>query len=554
MSRQSIKQFIANHDTPKGISEKFVQNRFPSVYTDILDETSFLVNPTFPQRLAALRLDVTEHLACGICGKPSKINLQAKIGGMFNAYCSVQCRAQRPNKDAGSKAMQARLKDPEVMKQREAKKKQTNLERYGVENVSHAPGIAQKISDIRKANPLTGDALASREEKRLATIQEKYGVDHITQVPSVQQNMRLGKESEEYKIRFAEIQKVILDGSLERFMVFLKENKPEFSLIESTWNGVSQPALFHCNIHDLDFSIKPNWIVNGNRACPGCQKAKFSMIEKEVSDWLEGYSIEKNTRILDGQEIDIYIPDRKLGIEINGVYWHHDGRKNKTDQYHLKKTLKAQELGITLLHFWDTEIYEKPEIVKSMILSRIGVNQRIYARKTIVKNVAADEARQFLLKNHIQGAGVLGKDRYGLYLDDELVCLMTFLTPRFNKNFSHELYRFCNKLGFTVIGGASKLLSHARKSGIDNIITYANRRFSDGNLYKMLGFEAMGSSVPNYEYVKGSKVVGRLAAQKHKLPELLGNSYNSEMSESENMFIAGFNKIFDCGNLVFGMK
>ena len=71
-------------------------------------------------------------------------------------------------------------------------------------------------------------------------------------------------------------------------------------------------------------------------------------------------------------------------------------------------------------------------------------------------------------------------------------------------------------------------------------------------MYRQLGFDLLKVSDPNYWYVRGDEVLSRYQAQKHKLPQLLGSSFDPELSESENMQQAGFERIYDCGNLVFG--
>ncbi len=92
------------------------------------------------------------------------------------------------------------------------------------------------------------------------------------------------------------------------------------------------------------------------------------------------------------------------------------------------------------------------------------------------------ESKIFLDENHIQG-NCISKYRYGLYYNNELISLMTFGKSRFKDEF--ELLRFCNKLGYNVVGGASKLFFHFLKDHeeIKEVISYADRRWSVGNLY-----------------------------------------------------------------------
>ena len=139
-----------------------------------------------------------------------------------------------------------------------------------------------------------------------------------------------------------------------------------------------------------------------------------------------------------------------------------------------------------------------------MINSKLGLTEnKIYARKCIIKEVDNNIAKQFLDSNHLQEGKYIGKIRLGLYYNDILVSIMTFAKPRFNKNYDYELIRFCNLIDTNVIGAASKLLSYFRKTYKGSIISYANRRFSNGKLYETLGFNLLNETEPNYFYIDG---------------------------------------------------
>ena len=146
----------------------------------------------------------------------------------------------------------------------------------------------------------------------------------------------------------------------------------------------------------------------------------------------------------------------------------------------------------------------------------------------------------------------ISKLRYGLFYKDELVSLITFSKPRFTTKYDYELVRFASKKGFQIIGGCSKLLKFFEKNNKNKtLISYADRRYSNGKLYFALGFHLIGKSSPNYWWVKKDIKLSRYQCQKHKLDKLLGSNFNSENSEAENMKNNNYNKIFDCGNLVF---
>lgn len=143
------------------------------------------------------------------------------------------------------------------------------------------------------------------------------------------------------------------------------------------------------------------------------------------------------------------------------------------------------------------------------------------------------------------------KINLGLFYNDELVEVMTFDESRFNKNYEYELIRLCTLKYCSVIGGASKLFKYF----LDNydpksIISYANRRFSKGSIYKTLGFEFVENTKPNYFYFKDLKLLSRHNFQKHKLKEKL-EFFDPSLSENVNMMLNGYRIIYDCGNMKF---
>ena len=260
-------------------------------------------------------------------------------------------------------------------------------------------------------------------------------------------------------------------------------------------------------------------------------------------------------------ELDIYSEINNLAIEYDGLMFHSFGKSkysmfnnsgSEDRKKHLVKTQKCEELGVQLFHIFENEWLDKPEIWKSVINSKLGNSERVYARKCVVTELTSSEAREFCETNHLQGS-TNASVRLGLKLDNELVMVMTFGKARFSKKYEYELIRCCSKLGFTIVGGASKLLSYFEKNNKPkSLISYANRRWSLGNVYEKLGFELSHISEPNYFYFKpGSmKLESRNSFQKHKLEARLG-FYSSELTETENMFNNGYRRIWDCGNKVY---
>ena len=319
-----------------------------------------------------------------------------------------------------------------------------------------------------------------------------------------------------------------------------------------TFINMNTPIDVICNVHGL-VSQTPIYHLN-NFGCKKCSNST-SLLEIEITTFLNSLNIkyEQNNRsILNGKEIDIYIPSKKIGIEINGLYWHSELYKDK--KYHLNKTNLANDNGVQLIHLFEDEWLHKKEIVKSRLKNILGVTKNVYyGRKCKIREVNKNDASSFLNDNHIQG-NCVDKYRYGLYYNDELVSLMTFGKRKILNNDIVELIRFCNKIDVSVVGGASKLLKHFKKlNDYSEIISYADRRWSNGNLYEKLGFNLISITPPNYYYYNENLKIRetRFKYQKHKLVKL---GYDKKLTESEITNKIGLYKIYDSGNLKYLLK
>ena len=257
----------------------------------------------------------------------------------------------------------------------------------------------------------------------------------------------------------------------------------------------------------------------------------------------------------DPKEIDIYLPDLKLAFEFNGVYWHNE--INKPNNYHLEKTELCEKMGIHLIHIYEDDWVYKQEIIKSRILNLIGKNiNKIYARKCEIKEVENSLVREFLITNHLQGF-VGSQVKLGLFYNDELVSLMTFGKLRKSmgtksKENVYEMLRFCNKLNTSVIGGADRLFKYFVNTYKPiEVISYADRSWSQGDLYKKLGFASIGKTQSNYYYVVDGIREYRFNYRKDKL---IREGYDTNKTEHQIMLERDIYRIYDSGCLKFLWK
>jgi len=321
----------------------------------------------------------------------------------------------------------------------------------------------------------------------------------------------------------------------------------------SEYVGNKALVLHKCTVCNHEWKARPNNVLSKDSGCPNCAlAASTSRGEKELLEFIHstytGWIIENDRTILDGKELDIVLPDLGIAFEYNGVYWHNSDNVGK--YYHINKTNSCfNNSGYTLIHVFEDMWENKKDILKSRIRSLFGITTKIYARNCEVREIAFPY--DFLEENHLQGAGTTSSINLGLYYLDELVAVMTFSTPRFTKGYKYELIRFCSLLDITVVGGASKLLKYFKSTYPGNIISYSNKTWSNGNLYKQLGFTYLRTSEPNYRYYKGIKSLSRMSCQKYKLVE---QGFDPNLTEEQIMKDRGYFKVYDAGNDVWGLE
>jgi len=346
--------------------------------------------------------------------------------------------------------------------------------------------------------------------------------------------------------------------------------KDEYTLLEP-YNGVNNDILIKHNTCGTEYKIKLyNFLKENGTRCPKCSILKNSSYEMEIIDYIKTFylgEIIQNYKLNNNQEIDIFLPELKIGIEFDGLYWHSE-EKRKDKNYHLNKTNLANSVKIRLIHIFEDEWLYKRDIVKSKIrhILKYNTGEKIYARKCIIKEITVKEKNNFLEKNHIQGADK-SLIKLGLFYKNFLVSVMTFGKARSalgskksknNKKIIFELIRFANDINYIVIGSFNKILSYFKKNyQFNKIISYADKRWStDSNLYTSSGFFKTHDSLPNYWYFySGSKIrEHRYSYRKNILKKKFPDIYSDKKTEMTIMLEAGYYKIWDCGNFVYELK
>lgn len=527
--------FVTDNKSGYKTKEAHLLNKYPEIHKKIIDfcDNEFLKNLPFKQKIWHFINNEKENKKCGECG--TDLNFKRSLREGYGEFCSITCTNQNKN--------------------RIEKIKLTNKERYGGNSPIHSNDIKNKIKTTNKErygveNPF----------QRLDLVEEgfirNHGVNHVSQVDGVTEKIKLTNIEKYGKPTILSTPMVLSKTHETRREYFLeKYNNHEFNTYTgNTLNVVCLECGGDYTINRNSFRYRVSINVNPCTICNPINDTS-SLQEKELQKIIMGFVGEDkcvlNDRdIISPKEVDIFIPNKNLAIEYNGVYWHNELFVDK--DYHLKKFLGCKSKGVDLIQIFQDEWENKQEIILSLIKNRLGLNTTnvIYARKCKIKVVDNKTHNKFLNTNHIQGR-VGASVKLGLYYNDELVSLMTFGKLRKSLGSNHidgewELIRFCNKLNHNVVGGASKLFKHFVKNyNPVKILSFSDNRFFNGDMYKMLGFKYEGYTKPSYFYVIEGVRHHRYNFRKDVLVK---EGFDKSKTEHQIMLDRGIYRVYDCGN------
>ncbi len=504
------------------------------------------------------------NVSCDYCSYVDKIpyyKWNRSMESPIKKYCCKSCKGEKIKE---SNLLKYGVTSVAKLDSSKEKAKQTSLEKWGVESHLMTDIIKKKIKKTNLEKYGVENPMQSKEvrEKQVATLIDKWGVDNISKLESIKglkKETTLKNWGVEIPLRNKKIKEKLKKTNLERygdqyFTRTEKYRKDNYDIandhfyLEYKNDGIS---IFKCDYNkEHDFEITKD--VYSKRKlynvglCTICNPVgeNSSIKEKDLLDFISNiYPSEIIHSYRDGLEIDIYLPNLNLGFEFNGLYWHSSDKKDKF--YHINKTNYFRERGIRIIHIWEDDWDNRRDIIKSQIRNIIGLTEnKIFSRKCHVKEIKDSKiATKFLEENHIQGK-VASCLKLGLYFEKELVSLMTFDHYEGRNKMEDggwNINRFCNKVNYSVIGGASKLLKYfINNYDVKKIVSYADKDWSDGGLYEKLGFKKISESKPDYKYLIKNERIHKSRFRKSKIG----------ISES----FLNIPKVWNCGKIKFELK
>jgi len=551
---------------------------------------------------------------CVFCSKPFLIKKSST-----NKLCSDECRkewnALPENKEKRIEASKKSFKEKygvDTFFKREEfinKSKQTKKEKYGDENYNNLEKNRQtkkeKYGDENYNNleknrqtkkEKYGDENYNNREKAIETTKEKYGIDHVLRLDYFKEKQKntlyenfgvyspIHSEEIKEKIKKTnlekygfenpsmnkEISKKIKEKNFVSFNETLMCNKiiENNIFLKSEYSGISnygKYVAYEFECLECGNNFKETFANNRSPVCRVCNPTyknnSHQILLRDFFSSLNLFFYENNKSLISPFEVDFYMPEENLAIEINGNYFHSELGGNKKNDYHLNKTFLCKEKNVKLIHIFEDEILYKKDIVFDKLKNILNkIENKIYATECILKEVSSEEKDKFMEENHIQGK-CDGNFCFGLYYNEELISAMYFIKK--TNDYEFELIRFANKNNTDVIDSFSKLLNYF----IDvekpkKIISYADIRWFGIENQKTIYFENnfifLENTKPNYWYFKPGNYLKRHHVDNFTKDILvkecleknisLENDIDTEWDLAKKL---SMDRVWDCGSMKF---
>ena len=422
--------------------------------------------------------------------------------------------------------------------------KQTKLEKYGDENYHNIEQAKQTMQE--KYGVQIGYQTEKSVQNRIKSSMEKYGVDNPFKSSEVHKLARQ-RMKEKYGVEYGYKSKIIRNKINES----IKEKYGVDNIMHSSkYQRKVKQTMFDKYKVTSGF-LTPNAIKSH-------KQGTISKINKKCAEELKQIT---NKQIKLEKPIFKYIYDIQLGenilIDINPTISHNvyisypyllkvvKDNIPVSKEYHLDRLKIAVENGYDLISVFDWDDWNK---IKYLLQDK----KPLYARKLEVKEVDKKECNEFLNNYHLQNTCNGQEIRLGLYKDNELIEIMTFGKPRYNKNYEWELLRLCTKPEYKVVGGAEKLFKHfIELVNPKSIISYCDNSKFSGEVYTRLGFTQKGKPSPSLHWSKGSEHITDNLLRQRGFDQLFNTDYGKGTSNEELMIEHGWLPIYDCGQMTF---
>ena len=250
-------------------------------------------------------------------------------------------------------------------------------------------------------------------------------------------------------------------------------------------------------------------------------------LHKTINLILPGVETIKGDRtILEGREIDIYIPYFRTGIEYDGLAFHSD---TKDPNYHLWKTIAAEKKDVRLIHIWSDLWNNRRSQVVDYLGKIFGKSNIIPQEECSIIELGKSEGVNFLNKTHIMSCDARADHFFGVYHNNYLIEVISFKEENNNWTFLQKAERST----LSIQDDLKQVLLYIKKNYLINEIRAAvDRSISDASDLKQIGFKIEGCTPPNPHW------------SNYKVRKL------QERKTDDQMQSLGYHRFYDCGELL----
>lgn len=534
----------------------------------------------FMQKTNAQRICENDHYsACPVCGKQIVWNSTREV-----EPCSKECRKEltrrkniakygvehpMQNKEVQAHHRQAMLDkygvesplQSEEIKQRAI---QTNIERFGTEWALGNSEIRQSINETNQArygNVCPANGEEQREQTR-ETMMEKYGAPTVFESAELREKVKqtmIDRYGAEHPMQVPEIVNTVIHKRKVHMQEIVDKSRETF--IQRY--GVSNPMYKQELVDKIADTMTERYGVKSPMLVPEFHdKMCTTYLERHGSDFGVSDVNKRFANMLNQAgfvtEFEYYVGNRRFDIHIKGTnicfeidptYTHniignHWGSGVQSNSQ-LIKTRIAEENGYRCIHVFDWDNWNS-------VLDLVVERDSVFARKCEIFELSKQATDDFMNRFHIQKTCKGQTYSYGLTYHGELVEVITFGKPRYNRNYQFELLRLCSNPNYSVVGGASKLFKHFVKIvNPESIISYCDRSKFSGAVYEKIGMSHIRDTEPNKVWSKGTVRITDNLLRQRGFDQLFNTNYGKGTSNEELMIENGWLPVYDCGQLVY---
>lgn len=489
--------------------------------------------------------------------------------------CNIKLRNASEQKFITMNRPEVKINISNASKKSQSKRKETNLKKYGSEvaaNTFKWKDEYEKETGVRHPNQreesrenMRGDNNPAKlEENRIKIKQKRWdektqeeldeimsktkqtwidntGVDNPMKLDEVKEKAKqtnLEKRGVEWVVQDPNVKEKTKQTHISKVISKITEklNNANLELIKEFVN-VTNLIEVKCKKCNYVFETVLDYVFHGYGNCPRCYPKNSSFNEREIREFIESILpsekiIYNDRKILDGKEIDILIPNKRIAIEHNGIFWHSE-KAGVFREYHLDKTNSCKNQNYEMIHIFEDEWSYKKDLVKNKLTYKLNKDDLIYNSFEIVE-LSKNETKIFIKDNDLYELKEFDKS-LGIKDINEILALVSFD----NLNGNVNIKNFCVKSEYSP-EYISNLVQYIIDTGVNKIIVETDKRFFDQELFSF--FEVIDEKEPDYSYFK---CLCRITKN-----ELINQSSEDNLSEDEYSKLNGWFKIWDCGKYI----